>query len=137
MTLKEKIAQDYIVAFKAREPKKNTLGFIKSAIDTAEKNGGKSTDEEVLEILIKMEKNLKDVLVNEAKAGVSSDATNAEIEVIQSYLPKKLSEDEIKAEIQNAINGGANNIGAIMALFKDKPVDRKVVSTIANSMLAK
>ncbi len=138
MTLKEKIAQDYIIAFKARDLKKNTLGFIKSAIDNEEKNT-KSTlsDDQVLAILNKMEKNLNEVLSNEAKTGASSDATKVELSIIQHYMPKKLTEDEIKSEIENAIKNGATNIGGVMSWFKDKAVDKKVVSTIANSMLSK
>ena len=84
-----------------------------------------------------MLKNLEGVLENETKIGASSDATRAEIALIGSYLPQKLSEDEIRTEIENAIKNGASNIGGIMAWFNGKAVDKKLVSTMANAILAK
>jgi hypothetical protein len=141
MTIKAKIATDFLIAFKARETeKKNFLGLIKATIDTEEKsasNQGELTDESVIKILAKFEKNIDEVI-----KAVSADAdalakAQAELAIVKSYMPTKLTEAEIKAEVEMAIQNGATNIGGIMAWFKDKQADKKVVSSVANSLLNK
>lgn len=137
MTLKEKIAQDFITALKAKNPAKTTLGFIKATIETEEKNTKlEANDEAVLKILNKMLKNLEGVLANEITIQAPTDTTRAEIALIESYMPQKMSDDEIRTEIESAIKNGASNIGGIMAWFNGKAVDKKVVSTMANAILS-
>ena len=136
MNIREKISQDFITAFKNRETeKKNFLGLIKSTIDNESKSGkGELDDDAVLRILSKFEKNILEVLSESQDQSLTESAT-IELNIVKAYMPTKLTEVEIKSEIEKAIAGGANNIGGIMSWFKDKQADKKMVSNIANTML--
>jgi uncharacterized protein YqeY len=123
--LKERISKDYIDAFKKRETlKKTLLSVVKGEIQTKEKNSNIETlsDEEVTKILNKMVKSLKDSLDN------GSVEAKEELKILSSYLPKEMSEDEIKNKVQDLIDSGVNNIGQVMKEFSKLPADKKLVS---------
>jgi uncharacterized protein YqeY len=132
MTLKEQISKDFITAFKAKEmEKKNFLGLIKGEIQTSEGRGIVSTDENVLTILKKVEKSLKQT---------NTDESLKELEYIKGYLPTMMSEELIRVTIQGMINNGANNIGQIMGGFNTQfkgKADNKLVSQIIKELLKK
>ena len=66
--LKNKISKDFMDAFKAKDLKrKNFLGVIRGEIQLQEGRGVKSTDENVLQILKKMEKSLKQTDTEESR----------------------------------------------------------------------
>lgn len=137
--LKEKINKDFITAFKAKQMDvKNFLGLIKSTIENEEKRGNTElSDNDIIKILAKFEKNLEEVLAAVVKSGDNNtiQKTANEIGIVKSYMPEKLSELEIKNEIMKAITGGAVSMGEIMTIFKDKQADRKLVSQIAKELL--
>ena len=134
-TIKEKIKEDFMVAFKAKEmSKKNFLGLIKSTIENEEKNKmGELNDSEVTKILEKFQKSLNEVITK----GVGDTVVDAkfELSILEGYLPKKMSEDEIRNKILELKNGGANNIGMFMSAFKDLPADKTIVSKIVKEVL--
>ena len=132
MTLKEKINADYMAAFKAKNTiAKNLLSVIKGEIQTIEKNTGvdNMSDEDVIKILNKSVKSLK-----ETNASFPSTQTAEELFIVESYLPKQMSEDEIKTKIEELISGGASNVAEIMRAFSTLPADRKTVAQIYNSI---
>ena len=103
------------------------------------------TDGEILEILIKMIKQRKDSAeqFKNAQRHELAQKEIEEIEVLQSYLPKPLSEDEIMDIVQQAISAlGASSVkdmGTIMAKIKDKlhgRADMGKVSAIVKSELS-
>ena len=103
------------------------------------------TDGEILEILIKMIKQRKDSAeqFKNAQRHELAQKEIEEIEVLQSYLPKPLSENEIMDIIQQAISAlGASSVkdmGTIMAKIKDKlhgRADMGKVSAIVKSELS-
>lgn len=136
--IKEKIRQDFMSAFKNGEKeKKNFLGLLKSAIDTEEKNKARElTADEILSIISKFEKSTSEMIEKADRDDLRAQA-ESEMIIIKSYLPEKMSEEDIRKEILDAISSGANNIGQIMAKFKDKAADKKLVSQIAQSELSK
>jgi len=104
-----------------------------------------TTDDEILEILIKMIKQRKDSAeqFKNAQRHELAQKEIEEIEVLQSYLPKPLSENEIMDIVQQAISAlGASSVkdmGAIMAKIKDKlhgRADMGQVSAIVKSELS-
>lgn len=126
--LKEKINADYMSAFKTKNTiAKNLLSVIKSDIQTIEKNQGINnlSDEEVTKILNKIVKSLK-----ETNASFPSEQTTEELSIVESYLPKQMTEEEINAKIDEAIINGSKTISDIMKVFNGLPVDRKLVSSI-------
>lgn len=103
------------------------------------------TDGEILEILIKMIKQRKDSAeqFKNAQRHELAQKEIEEIEVLQSYLPKPLSENEIMDIVQQAISAlGASSVkdmGTIMAKIKDKlhgRADMGKVSAIVKSELS-
>lgn len=133
MTLKERINADYMTAFKAKDSvAKNLLSVIKGEIQTIEKNTSieNMSDEDVTKILNKTLKSLKETL----SASDSVD-TKLELAIIEAYLPKQLSKEEIFAKVTDLKIAGVTNIGQIMKEFAALPVDRKVVSEVIKEVI--
>jgi uncharacterized protein YqeY len=133
-TLKEKINQDFMTAFKSKEmEKKNFLGVIKGEIQNAEGRGVESTDENVMSILKKVEKSLKESI----KSGdVESEF---QLNILNDYLPKLMTTEEVRKEVEIIVNDGANNIGMIMGAFNKKfqgKADNSEVRKVAEEVLA-
>ena len=136
-TLIEKINKDFIDAFKAKKmEKKNFLGLVKG---DATKDSKEPSDEEVIKVLKKFEKSLMSVIDANASKDFPPQDWNEEmeLEVVQSYLPKQMTEQEIDAKLQELVDGGANHIGKIMGGFKGLEVDMKVVKEKADELLKK
>ncbi len=132
MTLKERISADYMTAFKTKNTlAKNLLSVVKGEIQTIEKNTGveSMSDEDVLKILAKTAKSLKESIEK------GSDEAKAELDIIEAYMPKQMSRDEIVAKMVDLKAAGVTNIGQVMKEFASLPVDRKVVSEVAKEVL--
>jgi len=99
-------------AMKARDPKKDALATIKSeikkrVIDGRSEGGGEiaPADDVVLDVLAKLAKQRKESIEEFTKANRQDlvDKEAAELVVIESFLPKKLSNDEVAALVKEAI----------------------------------
>lgn len=129
--LKDRINQDYMTAFKERDTvKKNLLSVVKGEIQTQEKNqGGENmSDEEVTKILNKMAKSLREVFVTD-NSNVLTDV-RIELDIIEAYLPKQMSRDEISLKLEELYGSGVTQMGDIMKAFSTLPADKKVVSEL-------
>ena len=143
MSIKEQVSKDFMTAFKAREMEKKTiLGILKSEIVKEEqkegRTSGEASDEEVLYIIKQGVKNLNKTIEQAEKSGDKQDIideSNFELDILEAYLPKKMSEDEIDAKIKEVVDGGANHIGQIMGAFKGLEVDMKMVSQKAKQLI--
>lgn len=125
MTLKERITADYMTAFKTKNTiAKNLLSVIKGEIQTIEKNTGvdSMSDDDVIKILAKTKKSL-----DETNSKFPSEQTTTELTIVESYLPKQMSLEEIELKVKELISDGANNIGMVMKAFADLPADKKLV----------
>lgn len=131
--IKEKINQDYLEAFKSRNTvAKNLLSVVKGEIQTVEKNTGTDSlsDEAVLKILNKTAKNLKETI------SLSGDEkSKIELSIIELYLPKQMSYEEVEAKILEIVSTGGNNIGSIMKEFSSLSADKQMVSEVAKKIL--
>lgn len=137
--LVEKIKQDMIVAWKAKETlKKETLSFLLSKIKNRaiELKVEELPDNEVLAIIQKTVKELNDEAENFMKADRHEQAIDIaqQLAYVSNYLPKQLTEDEIRAEIDKLDD---KSIPAVMKHFKANfagQVDMGVVSKIARGI---
>jgi hypothetical protein len=139
-TLKQKISADFMEAFKSGEKvKKNLLGVVKSEITTLEKNINTENlpDAEVIKILNKISKNLKETL-----SQADNEESKIELSIIESYLPQQMSEQDVRTAIEQIISEtGAKSpgeIGKVMGGFNSKfagKADNKTVSIIAKELL--
>ena len=130
------IKQDMIVAWKAKDIlKKETLSFLISKV----KNRGielqteNVPDAEVLAIIQKMVKELNDEADSFCKADRHDKAAYImqQIAYIYNYLPKQLTEDEIRAEIAKLEDKSIPNVMKYFKINYAGQVDMSKVSAIA------
>lgn len=144
--LKEKLMEDLKNSMKTKnEIRKNTVQMVRAAILQIEKDKGITVeDDKILEIIAKEVKTKKDALKDFEKAQRQDliDQTNQEIEILQEYLPKQLSKEEIKVEVEKIISEiGATtmkDMGAIMKEAKAKmgaSADGKTINEVAKELL--
>ena len=116
MSLIETIKNDSLNARKARNAlKSNLLTTLYSEAGIIGKNNGnrESTDEEVIGVVKKFIKNTEILL------GLhDSEETKTELTYLKEYLPKQLSNYELKNIISGLIDSG-NNIGQVMKHLKE------------------
>ncbi len=127
-TLKQRISSDYIAAFKAKDAvKKSILSTVKGEIQNVEKNTGQPDldDAGVMKILTKTAKNL-----NISIAEADDEGSKLELAVLEGYMPKMMSREEVEAKVGALIAGGADNIGMVMKAFALDAVDKKMVAEV-------
>lgn len=131
--LKEKINADFITAMKNKDVvKKNLLSVIRGEIQTMEKNMGGDTvilDNEITNILNKMAKSLRESIKTSP-----TDELNEELTIVESYLPKQMTEEEITSIVKKLIEEKELNIAEVMRHFAQLPADRKEVASIYHSL---
>lgn len=144
--LKEKLMEELKDAMKNKDTiKKNTVQMVRAAILQIEKDKGIEVgDDKILEIIAKEVKTKKDALVDFEKAQRQDliDQTNQEIAILQEYLPKQLSKEEVKVEVEKIISEiGATSMkdmGAIMKEAKAKlgaSAEGKTINEVAKEIM--
>ncbi|KAF0141177.1 MAG: GatB/Yqey [Stygiobacter sp.] len=133
MNLKDKINNDLKDAMKSGDKLRlETVRSIRALILEFEKSGsGKEfTDEEGLRILTVAAKKRKESIEQYKNAGRTdlSDKEEAELKIIEEYLPKQLTAEEILAEVKKI----ADEVGA-----KTKEDFPKVMPVAAKSLKGK
>jgi uncharacterized protein len=107
MTLAEQITQDMMESMKAGTAERtSTLRLLKSAMKNEEiKLGHPLSEDETLKLLQAQGKQRRDSIAAYEEAGRAELAAEekAELEIISTYLPAALSEDELKALVATAI----------------------------------
>lgn len=128
-TLIEKINSDFTAAYKAKEmEKKDFLGVLKGEVTRETKV---PTDQQVIaKVKSMIKKNNESIETFKV-----SSLTDVELEILNSYVPKQMSESEIDAKVSEAISSGADNIGKIMGSFKGLEADMKLVKERAEKQL--
>lgn len=147
MTLKEQIIADMTAAMKAKDvARTSTLRMLKAAMTNREKEGGGAlTDEDVQKLLRSQVKQRRDSVEQYEKGGRPELAAKeqAEIAIIEGYLPQAASAEEIEAAVAAAIaETGAQSMkdmGAVMkaamARLAGKNADGKMVSEAVKAKL--
>ncbi len=149
MSLVEQIEKDVISAMKAKDTVRlSTLRMLKSSIGNylIQVKKDKADDVEVLKLIDKQAKQRRESLESFKKAGRTdlADKENAELAILEAYLPKQLTDDELKAAILNAIEmSGATTMADIGKLMKvlmpqvQGRADGKRIQETAKSLLFK
>lgn len=140
MNLKQQIISDMTAAMKAQDAARtSTLRMVKAAITNREKDGGgELTDEDVQKLLRSQVKQRRDSIEQYQKANRQELANKeqAEIAIIETYLPQAASQDEIDQAVATAITEtGASStkdmggvMKAAMAKLAGRNADGKMVS---------
>ncbi|MBI2641723.1 GatB/YqeY domain-containing protein [Candidatus Roizmanbacteria bacterium] len=105
--LRQKIQSDQIAALKEKNSEKlSLLRYILSQIKYKEiDKKAQLTDEEVVSVLGKIAKELNES-IEAAKKGKRDDLVDQnqkQLEIVSPYLPKELSDEELKKEIDKVI----------------------------------
>ena len=107
MSLKQQINEDMKTAMRAKDQVSlGTIRLINAAVKQFEVDERKEADDaKIAAILAKMIKQRKDSAKIYAEAGRQdlADKENAEIEVLNRYLPEMLSAEAIAAEVAAAV----------------------------------
>ena len=148
MSLKEQLLQDMKEAMKEKDTiRRNTVQLVRSGILQIEKDKQIELDDEgILDVIAKELKKRRDSIPDFEKSGRTDllEGLNKEIEVLLGYLPKQLTEDEIKSIVEEAVaESGAStmkDMGKVMAIISPKVkgrADNKIVSGFVKQMLQK
>ena len=144
--LKEKLMEDLKESMKTKDTvRKNAVQMVRASILQIEKDKGiEVEDEKIIDIIAKEVKTKRDALKDFEKAERQDliDLTNREIEILQEYLPKQLSRDEVKAEVQKIISEiGATSMKDMGALMKEAKAkmgasaEGKTINEVAKEIL--
>ena len=155
MTIGEKVQADIVVAMKAKEEHRlTTLRMVKSALKNKEiDKREKLTHAEELQILTTLIKQRKESVDSFTKGNRPelAEKEQAEIGMIEGYLPRTATEEEIRKIVQGAIDTmtvdgkrpGPKDMGVLMKVVQQRILadglwaDGKLVSEIVKSELAK
>ncbi|MGZ4033372.1 MAG: GatB/YqeY domain-containing protein [Bacteroidia bacterium] len=147
MALEEKINADIKSAMLAKEAAKlEALRAVKSAIlllKTSPEGLNDDTEMKALLKMVKQRKETADLYITQNRKDLA-DVELAQAAVIEAYLPKQMSEDDIKAEVAKIISSvGANSpadMGKVMGVASKQlagKADGKLISTIVKELLSK
>ena len=143
--MKKRLNDDLKSAMKNKETLRlNTIRLVKKYIqelETSVGHTGEATDAEVLKIINKLVKQGKDAAEQYKSAGRIDlyDEEMAQVAVLENYLPKQLSDDEISIEIDKVmVETGSNNMGVLMKELNMRlagQADGKTISRILKTKL--
>ena len=148
MSLQERLTEDVKPAMKAREAGKSRLSvlrMVKASIRNIEIDRKKElNDEDVLDVLAKEVKMRRDSM-DDFRKGNRPDlvaALEEEIAILAEYLPAQLSEEEVRALVDQAVSQAqattAKDMGKVMAILMPQvkgKADGKLVNTLVRERL--
>lgn len=144
--LKERLLEDLKNSMKEKDiNRKNVVQMVRAAILQIEKDQNiEVSDEKILEIIAKEAKRREDALAEYKKAQREDLVNQAEeeIKVLEEYLPKKMSKEELEEKIKEIIQKlGATtmkDMGKVMKQAKEEigvAADGKTINEVVKSML--
>lgn len=148
MSLSEKLMADLKESMKNKDSiKKSVVTLIRAAVKQKEVDDRVTlTDDDIQDIISKQLKQRKDALVDFERAGRQDlvDETNQEIEIIASYLPQQLTDEELETIVADAIKEinaqSLKDMGKIMGIVNEVAkgrADGKRISDLTKKLLAK
>lgn len=148
MALEQQIQKDIMEAMKAHdESRLNATRGIKSEILLAKISGTEHelSDADVLKIIQKLVKQRKESaeLYTQGNRPELAEKELAEMKVMEAYLPKALSEDEVRNILKEVVAEvgatGPKDMGKVMGAATKKlagQADGRLISTIVKELLA-
>lgn len=149
MTLFEQVSKDIVAAMKAKD--KTALEALRNIkkvfIEAKTAPGANDTLEDaaamkILQKLAKQGHDAADLYVSQNRQDLA-DAEQAQVKVIESYLPQPMTEAEIEAAVKEIISqtgaGSIKEMGKVMGLASKQlagKADGKTISDIVKKLLA-
>jgi len=145
--LKEKLMDDLKQSMKDKnEVRKNTVQMVRAAILQFEKDKGETADDnKIIELIAKDVKSKKDALVEFEKGGREDlvNQTKEEMSILQEYLPKQLSVEEIREEVKKIVEAlnatSMKDMGPVMKEAKAKlgaSADGRTINEVVKEFLS-
>jgi uncharacterized protein YqeY len=144
MTLKERINEDMKAALRAREAAKlGAIRLLMAAIKQREVDERIVLDDAaVVTVIDKMLKQRRDSIAQFQAAGRQDlvDAEKLEVELLQTYMPAGLSEDEIRAAVAATVAEtgatGPSDMGKVMTALKPRLAGRADMAEVSKLVKA-
>lgn len=144
MSLKDKITEDMKAAMRAREAGRlGTIRLLLAAIKQREVDEQATLDDTaVLTVIDKMIKQRKDSITQFQQAGRDDLVAQeqAELTVLQDYMPAQLSADETLAEVRKAVAetgaAGPQDMGKVMGVLKPRLAGRADMTAVSAQVKA-
>lgn len=144
--LLERISEDIKAAMRSKDQVAlRSLRLIKSALMLLHSEGGaKPTEDDEMGVLIKMAKQRRDAIEIFGKEGRQDLLLKEqeELDIIETFLPKALTEEELKTELTSIINElgaeGMKDMGKVMGVASQKlkgKADGKIMSAMVRDLL--
>ncbi|MEX0682792.1 MAG: GatB/YqeY domain-containing protein [Dehalococcoidia bacterium] len=149
MSLKEQLATDLTDAMRnGEETRKSTLRMLMTAINMQEVSGSERkelADDQVMQVIAKQVKQRRESIDEFQKAGRTDlvKTEEAELAVLQAYLPAQMARDEIEAEARKAIEEagakGPQDKGKVMQVIVPRLAGRaegRDINEVVTQLLA-
>ena len=142
--MKNRLNDDLKSAMKNREMLRlDTIRLVKKNVqelETSVGHSGDATDAEVLKIVSKLVKQGKDSAEQYKSAGRMDlyDREMEQVAVLEGYLPKQMTDDEIAVEIDKVMTDtGSTNMGVLMKELNTRLAGRADGKTISRILKTK
>lgn len=107
MNIKTQLIEDMKIAMKAKDTVKlGVIRFLRSEIKNFEIDNGDQDDKGVEKVISSQAKKIKDAL-NDFRAAGRNDLVveeEAKLVILESYLPKQMSDDELRAIVSKIVD---------------------------------
>lgn len=140
MSVREQVQKDRMEAMRAGDSdRKAVLDYILGELQKAEKDpSAAAKGDRGVAIIQAYVKSLKDFIKQHGKARPAEAVRyQNEINILMEYLPRQLSDDEIRAEVRSLLDAGVTAKGLIMGELKKKhgaALDGRRAAEIAGEM---
>ena len=141
----EQLRAEKMAALKSKDTvKNNVVTMLLSGMTYLKKEVGRElTDEECMSVIQKELKQVRESLEMSKGREDAAEELRKQIAILEGYLPKQMSEEEVKAKVQSIVeqlgvepiakNKGAN-MKSVMAELKGK-ADGKMIGRIVDQLL--
>lgn len=147
MSLKERLLQDMKASLKEKDTlRKDIIQIVRAGVLQVEKDNKIELDDSgVIDVISREMKKRYDVLPDYEKSGREDSISeiNRQIEILKSYLPEQLSEDEVDRIVKETItetgSSSMKDMGKVMKEVSPKVkgrADSKLVSELVKKNLS-
>ncbi len=147
MSMKDQLMSDLKEAMKAKDAvRKSTITMLRAQIKQFEvDNRADISEEQIIDIIAKQVKQKHAAIEEFEKAERTDlvDEAKREIEVLMAYLPKQMTEEEVRAIVQETISevgaSSQKDMGKVMGALSPKTkgkADNKFVSQVVRELLS-
>ncbi len=142
--MKNRLNDDLKSAMKSKDTLRlSVIRLVKKYVqelETSVGHNGEATDAEIMKIINKLVKQGKDSAEQYKSAGRNElyDEEMLQVAVLEEYLPKQMSEDEISVEIDKVMSEtGSTNMGVLMKELNSRLAGRADGKTISRILKTK